>query len=417
MLEDKKYQPTATSNRGKFVEGLAAERLEHVFGAPRVFKNVDIWKSRSEKVGEIDVLVFFTDRAIVLQAKSKKLTLAARHGSELKLREDFKAAVQDACDQAFLCARELVNRKCKFTDEAGKAIVISSAIKQVFPICVVSDHYPALSFQARQFLKPQTTDQICTPLVTDLFMLDVMTEFLDMPLRCLSYLGLRAEAGEKLLSSHEITILAYHLKQNLWPGEYDLIHMHDDLSADVDIAMAVRRDGVDGQKTPKGILTFLQGTSLGRIIDELNALASAWATEAGLELLKLGSETASDFCIAIDRLADRATKGKFGGSSFAFGKESTGVTVWCSGQSTLDAIVALKRHCDVRKYGQKAATWIGLLIHPGSGALRHCLFLDAPWNENADLERAAARLDATRPVEGIKEGKKLLLRYKRGKER
>ncbi len=417
MLDDKKYQPTATADRGKFVETLAAERLEKVFGPARVFKNVDIWKSKGEKVGEIDVLVLFADRAIVLQGKSKKLTIAARHGSDLKIQEDFKAAVQDACDQAFMCAEELVAGKCRFTDDKGQEFKLPSAIKQVFPVCVVSDHYPALSFQARQFLKFKITDKICAPLVSDLFMLDVMTEFLDAPLRCLSYLDLRARAGENVMSSHETTTLAYHLKQNLWLGEYDFIQMDDDLSADVDIAMAVRRDGVDGERTPKGILTFLEGTSLGRIIEELNAMATPWATAAGLELLKLGSETAGDLCTVIDRLADQATRGKEGSSTFAFGKESTGLTIQCSHRPTLEAVFALKRHCEKRKYSQKAASWIGLLIQPGSGALRHCLVLEAPWKEDAELAKAAAQLTAPEPMQSVKNSKKVLERYKREKEK
>ncbi|MGY3412890.1 hypothetical protein ACVWZV_009056 [Bradyrhizobium sp. GM5.1] len=235
MLSDKKYQPTATANRGKFVEALAAERLEKVFGAPRVFKNVDIWESKGKKAGEIDVLVLFADRAIVLQAKSKKLTLAARQGSDPHIQEDFKGAVQDACDQAFTCSEELVAGKCSFTDEHGKEIALPKEIKRVFPVCVVSDHYPALSFQVQQFLKSKTTDKIAAPLVSDVFMLDVMTEFLDTPLRSLSYLDLRAKAGENVMSSHEITTLAYHLKQNLWLGEHDFIQLGDDISADVDI--------------------------------------------------------------------------------------------------------------------------------------------------------------------------------------
>lgn len=416
MLDDKKYQPTATDNRGKFAESLAAECLEKVFGAARVYKNVDIWKSKSEKIWEIDVLVLFADRAIVLQAKSKKLTLAARHGSDLKLQEDFKAAVQDACDQAFVCAEELVAGNCKFTNDKGEEIKLLSSVKQVFPVCVVSDHYPALSFQALQFLKSKTTDKICAPLVSDLFMLDVMTEFLDTPLRCLSYLSLRARAGENVLSSHEITTLAYHLKQNLWLGEYDFIQMHDDISADLDIAMAVRRDGVEGERTPKGILTFLEGTSLGRLIDELNALGSPWATAAGLELMKLGSETAGDLCTVIDRLADQASKGKEGSSTLAFSDESTGLTIQCNHRPTLEAVLALKNHCEKRKYSQKAESWVGLLIQPGSGALRHCLVLDAPWKEDAELAKAAAQLTAAEPAQSVKESKKVLKRFKLGKD-
>lgn len=361
------------------------------------------------------MLVLFADRAIVLQAKSKKLTLAARQGSDPHIQEDFKGAVQDACDQAFTCSEELVAGKCSFTEEHGQEITLPKEIKQVFPVCVVSDHYPALSFQVQQFLKSETTDKIAAPLVSDVFMLDVMTEFLDTPLRSLSYLDLRARAGKNVMSSHEITTLAYHLKQNLWLGEYDFVQLGDDISADVDIAMAVRRDGVDGERRPKGILTFLEGRSLGRIVEELNAMATPWATAAGLELLKLGSETADDLCTLIDRQAQQGGRGANGSSSLAFSKEKMGLTVQCNNLPTLEAVGNLKRHCEARKYGQKAALWIGLLIEPGTGKIRNCMVLDAPWKEDPELSKAAARLTAVEPVKGVKKAREILSRYRGGK--
>ncbi|ARQ09125.1 hypothetical protein NXC12_CH01046 [Rhizobium etli] len=54
-------------------------------------------------------------------------------------------------------------------------------------MAIVTDHYPALAFQARQLLKYKTTEQIFTPLVIDVFALDAITEMLEMPLRLLSY--------------------------------------------------------------------------------------------------------------------------------------------------------------------------------------------------------------------------------------
>src|SRR5262249_8351408 len=59
LVADKKYEPTALTNRGLFTEAFAFERLEKVFGTTHVYRNVDIWKSKGEKLGEIDVLVLF----------------------------------------------------------------------------------------------------------------------------------------------------------------------------------------------------------------------------------------------------------------------------------------------------------------------------------------------------------------------
>ncbi len=193
MAADKAYEATAAANRGLFAEEFTADRLSKVFGGARVLRNVDVWetKSRKKKISEIDTLVLFGDRAIVAQEKSKRLTLAARKGNDRQMQADFKGAVQDACDQAMLCSENLLGNSAIFTDADGNEIAIPS-LGQVYPVCVVSDHYPALSFQARQFLSHRATGAINAPLVCDVFFIDVVTEFLESPLRFLSYLELRA---------------------------------------------------------------------------------------------------------------------------------------------------------------------------------------------------------------------------------
>jgi hypothetical protein len=64
------------------IDGIPAGRIESRLG----FFNFISWTG--------------LDIAIVLQAKSKKLTLPARKGNDLQLQADFKAAVQDGVDQA-----------------------------------------------------------------------------------------------------------------------------------------------------------------------------------------------------------------------------------------------------------------------------------------------------------------------------
>ena len=160
---DKKYEPTALANRGRFTEALALERLTQIFGAGHVYANVDIRKNKREKLGEIDVLVVFGDRAIVLQAKSKRLTLEARKGNDLQIKDDFKKAIQASYDQAHLCAVALTGPSPDLMDVAGRPISLRQPLKSIYPVCIVADHYPALSVQARQFLKAQTAGRIAAP--------------------------------------------------------------------------------------------------------------------------------------------------------------------------------------------------------------------------------------------------------------
>lgn len=161
-------------------------------------RNVDIYKGKN-RLGEANSLVLYGDRAIVVQAKSKRLTIEARKGNDLKLKDDFKKAIQNAYDQALLCAEALAGDGFRFVGPSGSVIAISSRPRIVFPICIVSDHYPALAFQARQFLKTTVTTSIQPPLVTDVFALDAVAEMLSTPLQLLNYLALRARFGDKLI--------------------------------------------------------------------------------------------------------------------------------------------------------------------------------------------------------------------------
>lgn len=171
MGADKAYVSTAMKHRGLFTEQFAVERLTQVFGSGNVLSNIDIFGSNGNKRGEIDALVLFGDRALVLQAKSKRLMLEARRGNDLQIQDDFKKSIQDSSDQAYLCAHLLEEDKCTFRDVAGNAVTLPDNLKRIYVLCLISDHYPALSFQARQFLKCTPTATISQPFVLDVFAL------------------------------------------------------------------------------------------------------------------------------------------------------------------------------------------------------------------------------------------------------
>ena len=124
MNDDTDYVTTASKHRGDFVEVFSAERLATVFGEPRVHRNVELKRSKKHTLAEIDVLVVFGDRAIVVQAKSKRLTLLARKGNDRALRDDFKSAVQDAVDQCTRCAQLLSSPSVELESRTGGKITL-----------------------------------------------------------------------------------------------------------------------------------------------------------------------------------------------------------------------------------------------------------------------------------------------------
>ncbi|RUV70244.1 prepilin peptidase, partial [Mesorhizobium sp. M5C.F.Ca.IN.020.14.1.1] len=403
MCADKAYVPTAFKHRGDFTENFSYERLLAVFGPDRVFKNVEILRGKGATLGEIDVLVLFGDQAIVVQAKSKKLTLEARNGNDLRLQGDFKAAVQDAVVQAFDYGTFLGDPTVTLRCRDGAAINVAVKPKTIYPVTVVADHYPALAFQARQLVKYTATDQIVAPLVIDVFALDAITEMLSSPLRFLSYLRLRARFGDAFLMSHELTLLSYHLKQNLWQGDFDMMMVGDDISSDLDIAMAARRDCVPGKKTPAGILTAFVDTPFSRIVAQIEDQAEPVAIALGFLLLELSAETVKVLNLNVKRVLELVAKdGDRHNMTIGLGRSSEGLTIHGNNLPADEANTLLYRHCRLRKYGEKANNWYGVALRP-DGSINLAAVLSGPWKFDPELEASLAKMPA--PKRGPKPAK------------
>ena len=386
MTADKTYAPIALTNRGNFTENFAASRLETIFRADRVLRNVDIYNGKN-RFSEADVLILYGDRAVVLQAKSKRLTIEARKGNDLQLKSDFKKAVQEAYDQSLLCAEALSNDGFRFFTQSGTEIIIDRKPRTIFPICIVADHYPALAFQARQFLNTTVTKTIQQPLVSDIFNLDAIVEMLNTPLHFLNYLTLRSRFGDKLMVSHEMTVLGFHLKHNLWfNNEADVINLGDDFASDLDIAMLARRAGIPGERTPKGVLTRFDNLTIGRLLSEVEKIASPELTGLGLLLLQVDQKTAKFLSSGIDRIVRQANlDSKNHDVSIAIGGSSSGITVHCNTLPIDTGRERLSAHCRVRKYDTKADAWYGLLLDP-AGRIRGALVIEEDWRPDGQMD-------------------------------
>jgi len=389
MNSDTSYVSTAMAHRGRYTEEFCANRLAALFGERHVHKNVHIIGPKEKDLGEIDVLVIFGDRVIILQAKSKRLTLEARRGNDRVIKDDFQKSVQEAYDQGFTCAELLSDPSAKFVEQARAEIAIPRNAKEIYVICAVSDNYPALHFQARQFLAVKQAPRILPPLITDVFGIDVMTEMLASPLRFLSYLNRRAQYDDKLIARDELTILSFHLKKNLWIDEnkYDVVMMTDDITVDLDVAMSVRRDNVAGERIPDGILTRLAGSAFERLIQEIESRAEPATIELGTMLLRLSEDAAIKVSEAIELTTERSRRdGKPHDFVLPISEVSTGFIVHSNFDSHPIAVARLRGHCLDRKYVSKANTWYGICLAPTDAALRFGVNLDFEWTYNPGME-------------------------------
>lgn len=400
MYQDKAYRPTLAKNRGDFVECFVAERLSLVFGNEHVYLNVDVFETKATKVSDIDVLVVWGNRIVIVQAKSKRLTLESRKGNDQIIRDDFKKAVQVAYDQGVACAKCLFDKRYRLATPDGRDVALPHNIKEIYIFCVVSDHYPALSFQARQFLQTETVDRVQAPLVMDVFAVDAMTEMLQSPLQFLSYVNRRANYADQLMASQELTILGYHLSKNLWvQSDINLMLLHDDFSAGLDIAMAVRRAGVQGAATPDGVLTRFGKTTIGRVVKEIEARPDPATIDLGFLLLAMSEQAVTEMSRAVDRIAARTrADGKVHDVTFGF-REGAGITFHCTDESARVAGTRLETYCELRKYKEKVKEWFGLCMSSDGPDVRFGVSLTFPWNQDSDMDEKTKTMQAPVPID------------------
>lgn len=405
---DDAYKVIASDHRGVFTEEFTAERLALVFGEENVLTNIDIFDGK-DKAGEIDVLVTFGEFAIVVQAKSKKLTIEARKGNSKQLESDFKKAIQDAYDQAYLCSQLLQKDGYVYKDEFGNEVNIRSGFKTIFPVCIVSDHFPALSAQARYFLKYETTDVIKHPYVMDVFLIDMITEILPSPLWVLDYLIKRSDYGDSILSNHELVILSTYIKQNLYFDENpDLVMLDDNISVDLELAMLDRRDGHKGEVIPEGFLTAHKDTHVGKIIDDIELSTDYGLQQLGFHLLSISGDTVELINEAISKMIAQFEKDhRHHDISIPLFEGKTGLTIHCSEDDNETAFRRLVSHCEKRKYTYKAESWVGCCFSPNQGRFRFASYHEGKWVESDEMENLVANLKPTSSAVLIKDIKKL----------
>jgi hypothetical protein len=239
-------------------------------------------------------------------------------------------------------------------------------------------------------LSTRSTDTIKPPIVTDVFAIDAMTEMLDSPLWLMSYIHRRSGYSDKLHVPDELTALSYHLKSNLWlDDKYDMVQLSDDISCDLDAAMTVRRDGVPGKRTPDGILTKFVGSTVEKILKQVESLPEGVTLDFAFTVLACDEETTRKLSDSIDEIAELS---KRDGMSHTFtmsirSSPVTGVIVHCNSEPIGVAQSNLQSHCKKRKYIHKAKTWFGICIEPHTRSIRFGIELDYPWKHDSAMDQ------------------------------
>ena len=389
MLEDEQYQVYANTHRGEATEQIASGLLGDVFGIDNVYEGVKVRQGRDD-VTDIDVLAVYHDRAVVVQAKSKKLTVEARTGNVAALKRDFQHAIQDAYEQGLIARKALTCNKFTFWDSENRPITLPGSIRDVYIICLTGDDYPAIVSQLRKYLNRQDDDPY--PLAISIFDLEVLAHYLNVPIDFLYYARQRTNHTDYFLAISELSFLGYHLQIGLQPArEADLIMVDSNGYFQlVDADYMVEKGMYPERARPKEFVWRWRDPVIDQLVKHLSKVGFEKHIEVAFFLYdmgELGLRQMRDLFMSLEIRTNQRQEISDGSFMFDSGKRGATLIVYPKGRTS--ATEHFSMFADVRKYKAQSQEWLALGRFEGSSNLFDMVsFNDNEWKYDPDMERA-----------------------------
>lgn len=396
MVVDKTYGEKAAANRGLFLEDAAAHVMRNVFGKENVFMNARFPDFAGQKGEEIDVLVRYGEFVIVVQAKSKRITLKARAGDPEALRTDFKGAIKDPFEQA-LASCELIMAGAKCVDADGTTISIPK-FPRLFPVVLLSDMFPAATNLSRSMLDRKEGDP--APVIWDIGFFDCVSRMLPTPIEMLFYLKARGDVFDSIISDSEFNFLGYHIRAKLaLHPDADLMVIDRDFATVVDDYMISADVGIEPQR-PKGVLETIEMPLIGELLSELRTAPPEIAAVV-IEFYEFSRAALEAVGQNIAMLREEVAKTRKAIKAFSLQTASGGLTYAVTFDDSERSCAAAASIGRMHKYDTKSDRWYVVVDSISTeGPIDGLQALVWPWvedsNEAERATRAATRFKSRR---------------------
>jgi len=386
MRNDKQYKDMAFKNRGEATERIASELLETVFKKGNVHKNVRIYKNKKE-LTDIDVLAIAGNKAVIIQAKSKKLTELSRKGDDLKLREDFKKAVQDAYDQGLDSRSAVIDKTNILVLENGEKLKLGEFIDDAYIICLTTDNYPAVTQQVDVYLQKKEEDPY--PLAMSIFDLDIVTYYLKDPFDLLYYLRQRVNLCKYYKATSEMAFLGYHLNKKLFPQPgVDKEIVEEGFAQLIDANFPAMKGYHPITDAVEKLYHKWKNEKFQLLIEQLKNTGIPGFTDALFFLYDLSGDAADKLINLIEQTKQKNLKDKkMYDFPMIFEKGKYGVSFISISSSPEKLDENLMNLCVARKYKTRADVWLGLgWITNSPKVIDEIVFDKQHWSEDRNLE-------------------------------
>lgn len=392
MMNDKEYADVAAKNRGLTAEKIVCSLLTKVFGVNNTYRSVNLLCGRNT-VSEIDVLCVCGNYALVVQVKSKQLTMTAKTGDNERFAKDFKLAFQDAYDQGLKCRSALLNKDVNLIHSInGRAINIEH-LKEAYILCVSTDNIAAISFLVSANISKTPPDQF--PVALSVFELEIFTHYLHKPELFLYYMRQRTSIGNRLFAINEISCLAHHLIKKLWiPNKHAFIDIDQTCASYVDKDYYSFKYSIPLENAADAFNTRWQNKDFDAICDAVGSFYAPQRIDILFSLLDFNSRSIESMLEMFSTCRKKTLSDyQIHTVSVCPGKEDdkvVGISYIASSVDEYDrAFDRLQIMCMKNHYKYKTAKWIGLGCVVQSGkSVDYAVLNETPWSYDPDIEQA-----------------------------
>ena len=393
ILKDCAYKQTGLQNRGDVTEEIVFELLQRVFGVDNVFRRIKI-KRGNKDITDIDVLAVCGSKAVIVQVKSKKLTVLSRRGGGRSIEKDFKQAVQDAYTQALLSRNYLLETDETLTVNVERLMQVKENIDDAYIICGTGDHYPAVNIQTKSYLKKKATDPY--PVVLSVFDLDTISFYLREPYDFIYYVRQRTIHASHFEADSEMSFLGFHLNQKLLPSDgYDITIIPQYYAHLIDISFPILRGEHPSSDTAYKVFQNWKNKDFDLLVNEIKArsIGNPQLTDLIFFLFDLPGSVADKILALFDKIK-QATRHDLQphDATIPIDHAKKGVTLFCypSTQELSETMIQeqFRGFAITQKYKSKANEWLALASSAQSPNLFDCLwYSNEEWYYDENVER------------------------------
>jgi hypothetical protein len=394
LIRDSAYRNIYDNARANWLEERAASAIGNLFKDAQVGWRLSYGPKKARS--EVDGLVHYDNKLILIQCKWKDLTLDARTGNVEAAQTDIKASIQAAFLQG-VRAREFVRsarEPVEFVGEGGRKIVINpSRIRDIYIVslagrggmAVIAANLPTLApvgmFPAHDY-----------PWAVGLIDLEVVCQFFELPSQLFDYLKRRAAItlDRRFRIHDEWDMLGMYLGGHLdathprFEG-YDSIVMSridDNISNHL---LARTRPSLPPTVKPRRQIPEFWF----KLLTEIEGCDQLGKTDFITAILGMPDEfleSVSEMTLKCMNLS--AADGRIHSFSLFHERSSCGIAVITGRGQPEEISRRLEVLCQAKKYRLKAVKWLGVGIDVSLPNPPHVIaYLDHPWVRDKEMAR------------------------------